>query len=157
MKNSTTAERKSEREVVVTRTFNGPARIVFEAWTKPELLMRWWMPKSLGISFVSCEIDARADLFSLGVMLFELATGLRPWPGDNPIAIAVAQATTSPRTIDTASGVPPYFAAIVSACLQLEATDRPASAAEVGAAFAEKRPPVTPRGSVTRIATAAAG
>ena len=60
MKNSTTAERKSEREVVVTRTFNGPARIVFEAWTKPELLMRWWMPKSLGISFVSCEIDARA-------------------------------------------------------------------------------------------------
>src|SRR5271163_2078364 len=55
----TTAERKSERETVVTRTFNGPARIVFEAWTKPELLKRWWTPKSLGISFLSCEIDAR--------------------------------------------------------------------------------------------------
>ena len=41
MKNPTTTERKSDREVVVTRTFNGPARIVFEAWTKPELLMRW--------------------------------------------------------------------------------------------------------------------
>jgi uncharacterized protein YndB with AHSA1/START domain len=59
MKNRTTAERKSERETVVTRTFNGPARIVFEAWTKPELLKRWWTPKSLGMSFLSCEIDAR--------------------------------------------------------------------------------------------------
>lgn len=59
MKNSTTMERKSERELVITRTFNAPARIVFEAWTQPELLMRWWMPKSLGITFLSCEIDAR--------------------------------------------------------------------------------------------------
>jgi uncharacterized protein YndB with AHSA1/START domain len=60
MKNRTTVERKSERELVVTRTFNGPARIVFEAWTKPELLMRWWAPKSFGISFISCEADVRA-------------------------------------------------------------------------------------------------
>src|SRR3954465_9849839 len=52
-------ERKSERELVVTRTFNGPAHIVFEAWTKPELLKRWWAPKSFGISFVSCEADVR--------------------------------------------------------------------------------------------------
>jgi Activator of Hsp90 ATPase homolog 1-like protein len=52
MKNRTTVERKSERELVVTRTFNGPARIVFEAWTKPELLKRWWAPKSFGVSFV---------------------------------------------------------------------------------------------------------
>lgn len=59
MKNSTTMERKSERELVITRTFNAPARIVFEAWTQPELLMRWWTPKSLGITFLSCEIDAR--------------------------------------------------------------------------------------------------
>ncbi len=59
MKNNTTTERKSGREVVTTRSFNGPARIVFEAWTRPELLMRWWAPKSLGISFISCEIDAR--------------------------------------------------------------------------------------------------
>ena len=49
MKNRTTVERKSERELVVTRTFNGPARIVFEAWTKPELLKRWWAPKSFGV------------------------------------------------------------------------------------------------------------
>ena len=50
MKNRTTTERKSDRELVVTRTFNGPARIVFEAWTKPELLERWWAPKSFGLT-----------------------------------------------------------------------------------------------------------
>src|ERR1700726_536502 len=60
MKNRTTVERKSERELVVTRTFNAPARIVFEAWTKPELLKRWWAPKSYGVSFLSCEADVRA-------------------------------------------------------------------------------------------------
>ena len=59
MKTRTTVERKSERELVVTRTFNGPARIVFEAWTKPELLKRWWAPKSFGVSFISCEADVR--------------------------------------------------------------------------------------------------
>ena len=60
MKNQTTVERKSEREQVVTRIFNGPARVVFEAWTKPELLQRWWAPKSFGVFFVSCEADVRA-------------------------------------------------------------------------------------------------
>jgi len=59
MKNRTTVERKSERELVVTRTFNGPARIVFEAWTKPELFKRWWVPKSMGMSLRSCEQDVR--------------------------------------------------------------------------------------------------
>ena len=59
MKNRTTVERKSERELVVTRTINGPARIVFEAWTKPELLKRWWVPKSAGVSLLSCEADVR--------------------------------------------------------------------------------------------------
>ena len=59
MKNRTTVERKSERELVVTRTFNGPARLVFEAWTKPELFKRWWVPKSIGMSLLSCEMDVR--------------------------------------------------------------------------------------------------
>jgi uncharacterized protein YndB with AHSA1/START domain len=58
-KNRTTVERKSDRELVVTRTFNGPAHVVFNAWTKPELLKRWWAPKSFGISFLSCETDVR--------------------------------------------------------------------------------------------------
>ena len=55
----TTAERKSERELVVTRTFNAPARLVFEAWTKPELMKRWWVPKSTGMSLLACEMDVR--------------------------------------------------------------------------------------------------
>ncbi len=59
MKNRGTVERKSERELVVTRTFNAPARIVFEAWTKPELLKRWWAPKSTGMRLISCEADVR--------------------------------------------------------------------------------------------------
>src|SRR5215831_18125097 len=59
MKNRTTVERKSERELVVTRVFNGPPGIVFEAWTKPELLKRWWAPKSTGMSLLSCEADVR--------------------------------------------------------------------------------------------------
>lgn len=59
MKNRTTVERKSERELVVTRTFNASARIVFEAWTTPALLMQWWAPKSFGVSFLLCEADAR--------------------------------------------------------------------------------------------------
>ena len=58
-KHETTVERKSERELVVTRTFNGPAHIVFSAWTKPELLKRWWIPKSCGASFLSCDADVR--------------------------------------------------------------------------------------------------
>jgi uncharacterized protein YndB with AHSA1/START domain len=58
-KTPTSAERISEREFVVTRTFDAPARLVFEAWTRPELLKRWWAPTSYGIAFVSCEVDAR--------------------------------------------------------------------------------------------------
>ena len=59
IKNGTTVERKAERELVVTRTFNGPARLVFEAWSKPELFKRWWVPKSIGMSLLSCEMDVR--------------------------------------------------------------------------------------------------
>ncbi len=58
-KSPTTVERKSERELVVTRTFNGPTRLVFEAWSKPELFKRWWVPKSAGMSLLSCEMDVR--------------------------------------------------------------------------------------------------
>jgi uncharacterized protein YndB with AHSA1/START domain len=59
-KNRTTTERTSERELVVTRTFNAPARIVYEAWTTPALFMRWWAPKSMGVPLLSCEMDVRA-------------------------------------------------------------------------------------------------
>ncbi len=58
-KNRTTVERKSECELIISRTFNGRSRIVFEAWTKPELFARWWAPKSTGVSLLSCEMDVR--------------------------------------------------------------------------------------------------
>ena len=58
VKNRTTVE-KSDREVVVTRTINGPARIAFEAFTKAELLKRWWVPKSMGMKLLSCETEPR--------------------------------------------------------------------------------------------------
>ncbi len=57
--NATTVERKSECEVVVTRTVNAPARLVFEAWTKAELFRKWWVPKSYGLNLISCEMDVR--------------------------------------------------------------------------------------------------
>lgn len=59
MKSTTAVERKSDRELIVTRTFNAPARLVFEAWTRPELFKRWWVPKSLGVSLLACEMDVR--------------------------------------------------------------------------------------------------
>src|SRR5262245_39190947 len=55
----TSVERASDRELVVRRTINGPARLVFEAFTKPELFRKWWVPKSLGLTLLSCEMDAR--------------------------------------------------------------------------------------------------
>jgi uncharacterized protein YndB with AHSA1/START domain len=69
--NVTTVERKSEREVVVTRTFDAPARLVFEAWTKPELFKRWWVPKSMGMSLLSCDMDVRVG----GTYRLEFAHG----------------------------------------------------------------------------------
>jgi len=52
-------EKKSDREVVVTRTFDAPARLVFEAWSKPELFKKWWVPRSMGMTLRSCEMDVR--------------------------------------------------------------------------------------------------
>jgi len=57
--NTTSSSRSSDRELLITRTFDGPARLVFAAWTTPDLLMRWWAPKSFGITFISCEADVR--------------------------------------------------------------------------------------------------
>ena len=55
----TTVQRKSDREIVVTRTFDAPARLVFEAWSRPELFEKWWVPKSMGMTLRSCEMDVR--------------------------------------------------------------------------------------------------
>jgi uncharacterized protein YndB with AHSA1/START domain len=55
----TTVQKKSEREVVVTRTFDAPARLVFDAWSRPELFKKWWVPRSMGMTLRSCEMDVR--------------------------------------------------------------------------------------------------
>ncbi|RJS14320.1 ATPase [Corallococcus sp. H22C18031201] len=83
MKNRTTVERKSERETVVTRTFNAPARIVFEAWTKPELFKKWWLPKSMGMTLIACEMDVRTGgtyrlVFGQGMEFFGRYTEVTP-------------------------------------------------------------------------------
>src|ERR1700742_915350 len=75
LKNRTTVERKSERELVVTRTFDGAVRIVFEGWTQPDLFKRWWGLKSMGMSLRSCEMDVRVGgkyrlVFSQGMEFF---------------------------------------------------------------------------------------
>ena len=69
--NPTTAQRRSDREIVVTRSFDAPARIVFEAWTRPELFRQWWVPKSIGLKLQSLEQDVRVGggyrlVFDLG-------------------------------------------------------------------------------------------
>ena len=55
----TTVRKTSDREVVVTRTFDAPARLVFEAWSNPELFRKWWVPRSMGMTLRSCEMDVR--------------------------------------------------------------------------------------------------
>jgi len=57
--NPTGVERKSDLELVVTRTVDAPAHLVFEAWTKADLFRRWWVPKSFGLDLLSCEMDVR--------------------------------------------------------------------------------------------------
>ncbi|ALL13985.1 SRPBCC family protein [Caulobacter henricii] len=57
--NETVVERKSDRELVVTRQFNAPPEIVFEAWSRPEIFQRWWVPKALGVPLRACEMDVR--------------------------------------------------------------------------------------------------
>jgi uncharacterized protein YndB with AHSA1/START domain len=71
MENQTKMERKSECEFVVSRVINGPSRLVFEAWTQPELFKRWWVPKSAPMTLVSCEMEVRTGgkyrlVFSVG-------------------------------------------------------------------------------------------
>lgn len=58
--NQTSMELKGDREIVIARTFNGPPRIVFDAWTRPELVRRWWAPDSRRVVVTACDADLRA-------------------------------------------------------------------------------------------------
>lgn len=59
VRSRTTVERKSDRELVVTRIFDAPPRLVFEAWSNSELFKRWWVPRSMDMTLKSCEMDVR--------------------------------------------------------------------------------------------------
>ena len=100
---------------------------------------RYMAPEQLAGS----EVDHRADVFSLGVMLYELATGRRPWSGDHAIAIAVAQATQAPRPV-TAPHIPATFAALIGRCIALDPAQRPHRASLVGDAIASGTPLAAP-------------
>ncbi|HEY4239591.1 MAG TPA: protein kinase [Kofleriaceae bacterium] len=80
-------------------------------------------------------VDARADLFSLGVMLFELASFQRPWSGDGPIAMAVAMATEAPAPL-VAPALPAAVAHVIMQCLAQDPAERPISAAAIADVFA---------------------
>jgi len=70
--NRTSVERRGDRELVVTRTFDAPPDIVYKAWSQPGLFQRWWVPKSAtGVSLVSCEMDVRTG----GTYRLEFAAG----------------------------------------------------------------------------------
>ncbi len=100
---------------------------------------RYMSPEQL----TGSDVDARADLFSLGVMLFELATGQRPWDGDNAVMIAVSQATQPMRPLDGAA-IPPDLVKLLTACLQLDPGLRPATATEVAHAITTGELPAVP-------------
>jgi hypothetical protein len=103
MARETVTDRRSEREVVVTRTFDAPARLVFEAWTTPELLMKWWTPKSFGITFISCEADVRPGgtyRFVMGhptsISRWRSSAGISKWTRQGVSSGPMRKAKTAP-------------------------------------------------------------
>jgi len=110
---------------------------------------RYMAPEQLAGS----EIDLRADLFALGVMLYELTTGARPWQGDNAISIAVAQATQPMRPFG-ARAVPAELTQLVGSLLAIDPAHRPASAhavaAQLDAIASQAPPPSVPEDKLAR-------
>jgi eukaryotic-like serine/threonine-protein kinase len=97
------------------------------------------------------EVDLRADLFSLGVMLFELACGTRPWAGGSAVEIAIAQATEPAQRLR--ANLPAEIIGVIESCLSIDPTARPASARAIEAVIVdagdvttrrESRPSIVP-------------
>ncbi len=103
------------------------------------------------------ETDLRADVFSLGVMLYEMASASRPWPGDNPIAIAVAQATTPMTPLVPSPTLPADFVAVVHACLAIDPGARPANASELVTLLEQTIAAVLPGAARAAVSTPSSG
>lgn len=135
----TKVTRTSDREVVVTRRFDAPARIVYQAWTTPELFMRWWVPKSLGVPLRSCEMDVRVggsyrlefgadgeDTFAFFGQYIEVVPSEKlVWTNDEGESVAISTvifAEEGGRTLLTFSEVHPSKDALDQSLGGMEAT-----------------------------------
>ena len=85
-------------------------------------------------------VDERSDLYSLGVVLFEVLTGRLPFTGQTPIAVALAHKTETPplpRTLRP--GIPAWLERVVLRCLEKDPARRFATATELAAALRRPR------------------
>jgi serine/threonine-protein kinase len=86
-------------------------------------------------------VDGRADVYSLGCVLYELCTGLRPFEADSPYAVAqmhLYRAAAPPSALGAA--VPPQIDDLILAMLEKRPSDRPSSAGAAAERFAAARP-----------------
>ncbi len=92
------------------------------------------------------DIDERSDLYSVGVVLYQMLTGALPFSGENPVAVALKHVSEAPKPIDPATtGVSPAVASIVGKLLRKDPAERFSSATELASALREarERPNVT--------------
>ena len=81
---------------------------------------------------LSSAVDERADLYALGVVLFEMIGGRRPFPGNDPVQLATSKLSQeAPPLSSTAKLVPPALDRLVARLLERDPGDRPVSAADV--------------------------
>ena len=111
--NQTTMELEGDREIVIARTFNGPARIVFDAWTKPELVRRWWAPKSHRVAVVGCDVDLRVGGTYRYVLRLE-AGGQLAFSGKYTEVTPHSRLVYTENFEPTASGVQPGDASLIN-------------------------------------------
>jgi len=81
-----------------------------------------------------------ADIYALGVVLYELATGTRPFHASTPLAAAVRRARRLPPATTLRADLPPHWDAVIARCLEYDPEKRYQSATEVAAALEAAQP-----------------